>query len=51
MLAIRLTGDLMRAHGGELILRRKPWEDTTATMRIPAERLLPNGVDLPEDAS
>ncbi|MBC7801806.1 MAG: PAS-domain containing protein [Gemmatimonadaceae bacterium] len=39
-LGLYISRALMRAHGGELLLRSRPGEGTTATMRIPVERLL-----------
>lgn len=38
-LGLYVSRALMRAHGGELLLRSRPQEGTTAVMRIPAERL------------
>ncbi len=48
-LGLYVSRALIRAHGGELVLRSRPGEGTTAVMRIPAERLLPAGHDLVED--
>lgn len=42
-LGLYVSRALMRAHGGELMLRSRPGEGTTAAMHIPAERLLPAG--------
>lgn len=50
-LGLYVSRALMRAHGGELLLRSRPGEGTTATMRIPAERLLPASTDRMEDVS
>lgn len=38
-LGLYVSRALMRAHGGELLLRSRPGEGTTATMLIPNERL------------
>lgn len=48
-LGLYLSRALMRAHDGELTLRSRAGEGTIGIMRIPAERLLPTGHDLPED--
>jgi signal transduction histidine kinase len=48
-LGLYVSRALMRAHGGELLLRSRPGEGTTAIMRIPAERLLPAGSNPPAD--
>ena len=44
-LGLYVSRALMRAHGGELTLRSRPGEGTTAVMLIPAERLLPAAAD------
>lgn len=48
-LGLYVSRALMRAHGGELLLRSRPGEGTTAVMRIPSERLHPVAADLSED--
>lgn len=48
-LGLYVSRAVMRAHGGELLLRSLRGEGTTAVMRIPAERLRAAGSDLPED--
>jgi len=50
-LGLYVSRALMRAHGGELMLRSRPGEGTTAVMLIPAERLLPAFADLPNDTN
>ena len=50
-LGLYVSRALMRAHGGELVLRSRPGEGTTAAMRIPVGRLLPFGSDLLEELS
>jgi signal transduction histidine kinase len=48
-LGLYVSRALMRAQGGELLLRSRPGEGTTAIIRIPAERLLPAGFGSPAD--
>lgn len=41
-IGLYISRTLLRAHGGDLMLRSAPGEGTTATLRIPAARVLPN---------